>query len=352
MPRLTLRTQFAMLYAGLFFVSGSILVLIPLLRFKSTSSAGGVGHTVARSGTSLGQQLALSAVSLSVLVVLSLTSGWLVADRLLRPLRTITATARDISATNLHRRLGLDDRHNEFSELGETLDDLFQRLEASFESHQHFVANASHELRTPLTAERTLLQVALADPDADAGTLRSACEEALRLGERQAHLVDALLTLATSERGIEHSEPFDLGEVAEKAMLARREEAERLGIRVSATFAPAPVGGDPGLAEILVANLVANALRHNTAGGWMEISTGMAAGRPVVSVCNCGPVIQPDQVSQLFEPFRRFGGQRTSHANGYGLGLAIATAIARAHHAEIAARARPGGGLDIMLVFP
>ena len=100
----------------------------------------------------------------------SLGLGWLLAGRLLRPLRTIIATARDISATNLSRRL----RHwaaatTSSAELGETLNDLFARLEASFESQRHFVANASHELRTPLTAERTVLQVALADPDAERG---------------------------------------------------------------------------------------------------------------------------------------------------------------------------------------
>ena len=98
--------------------------------------------------------------------VVAVVLGWLIAGRFLRPLRTITTTARDISASNLSRRLSITGRDDEFAELGETLDDLFARLEASFQAQRHFVANASHELRTPLTAERTLLQLALADPDA------------------------------------------------------------------------------------------------------------------------------------------------------------------------------------------
>ena len=101
----------------------------------------------------------------AVMVLLALGVGWLIAGRVLRPLRTITATARDISARNLHQRLALAGPDDEFRQLGETLDGLFGRLEASFQAQRHFVANASHELRTPLTAERTVLQVALADPE-------------------------------------------------------------------------------------------------------------------------------------------------------------------------------------------
>src|SRR6202035_4406118 len=138
-----------------------------------------------------------AAVTVFGLGVLSLAVGWLISGRFLRPLRTITATARDISASNLDRRVALGRRADEFAELGETLDSLFGRLEASFESQRRFVANASHELRTPLTAERTLLQVALADPDADAETLRATCQELLVLGEEQEHLIEALLTLAS-----------------------------------------------------------------------------------------------------------------------------------------------------------
>src|SRR5205823_14281769 len=120
----------------------------------------------------------------------------------------------------------------EFTELAGTLDELFERLEKSFESQRHFVANASHELRTPLTAERALLQVALADPHATVATLRSTCEDLLALGAQQERLIDALLTLASSERGVERAEPVDLARVAAGVVGARAEEAGRRGVGI------------------------------------------------------------------------------------------------------------------------
>jgi signal transduction histidine kinase len=110
-------------------------------------------------------------VAVAIMAVFSLALGWLIAGRFVRPLRAIITTARDISASNLHRRLGQCGRGDEFTELGETLDDLFARLEASFESQRHFIANASHELRTPISAGRALLQVAIADPEPTVETL-------------------------------------------------------------------------------------------------------------------------------------------------------------------------------------
>ena len=155
-------------------------------------------------------------------LVALLVALW-IAGRFLRPLRAMNTTAHEISATNLHRRLGIDGPEDELlTGLGRTLDDLFGRPEASFESQHHFVANASHELRTPLAGHRTLLQVALADPDATIEGLRAACEEALQLGDQHEQLIDALLTLANSERGVERREQFDLSEVAESVLLSRR----------------------------------------------------------------------------------------------------------------------------------
>ena len=212
-----------------------------------------------------------------IAVVVALWLAWWIAGRFLRPLRAMNTAAQEISATNLHRRLGLEGPDDELTELGKTLDDLFGRLEASFESQRHFVSNASHELRTPLAGQRTLLQVALADPDASAEDLRAACEDALQLGEEQESLIDALLTLATSERGVERWESFDLGVVTDSVLLGRRQEAERRGIYVEAKIVATPAIGDPRLVESLVANLVDNALRHNITGGTVEISTHLGA---------------------------------------------------------------------------
>jgi signal transduction histidine kinase len=352
MRRLSLRLKLALLYAVAFFVLGLVLVATPFLKVKETVQAGNP-YAVPRQSLGAFPPLTTQVIAVVALAMISFGLGWLIAGRLLRPLRTITATARDISATNLHRRLNLGDRHDEFAELGETLDDLFERLAASFESQRHFVANASHELRTPLTAERTLLQVALADPGADAGTLRTACEEVLRLGAQTERLIDALLTLASSERGIEQRDPFDLAEIAGKIVHARHQEAERRGIHIRANLAAAPTAGDPSLAESLVANLVDNALRYNRpSGGSAEISTAPAAKRAVLSVRNTGPVIPPGEVDRLFQPFRRLGSQRIHNTGGHGLGLAIVSAIAGAHDAALTARAQPEGGLNIEVSFP
>jgi len=287
-----------------------------------------------------------------VAAAVALVVAWWLAGRFLRPLRAMTSTAQEISATNLHRRLSLDGPDDELTELGRTLDDLFGRLEASFESQRHFVANASHELRTPLAGQRTLLQVALADPDADTQSLRSTCEEALQLGAQQERLIDALLTLAASEHGVERWEPFDLGEVAKSIVLSRQQEAEHQDIHIHAALAEARATGDRSLVESLVSNLVDNALRHNQAGGRIEISTTTRAGRALIAVSNTGAIMPPDQVDRLFQPFRQLGQERVRVTDGHGFGLAIVRTIATAHGATITANARPQGGLDIEVGFP
>jgi signal transduction histidine kinase len=352
--RPTLRTQLTLLYGGLIAVlGGGLLALLVPLRGSSSVEAGPHAAAIAAAlNAAVRNKEIIGAIALPVVVLLAVAGGWLIAGRLLRPLRTITATARDISASNLNRRLGLAGRDDEFAELGETLDDLFGRLEASFESQRHFVANASHELRTPLTAERTLLQVALADPDATAQALRSACEQVLALGEAQERLIEALLTLATSEGGVEQWEPFDLAAVAWHVVTLRREEAGRLGVRLETRLAEAPAAGDPRLAESLVANLVDNAIRHNSDGGQAEISTAAAGGQATIRVRNTGAVIPPELLGRLFQPFGRADGERIRKAGGHGLGLAIVQAIARAHGATLTPRARPEGGLDIEVTFP
>jgi signal transduction histidine kinase len=359
LPRRTLRTQLTLLYAVPFFASAAVLLSIPLLGFRDTVPARSpVGASYgpplsAMDSSNLPQVLRDSGIGLAALVVVSLALGWLVAGRFLRPLRTITATARDISANNLHRRLSLPGT-NEFTELGRTLDGLFERLEASFASQRHFVANASHELRTPLTAERTLLQVALADPDATTDTLRATCEDLLALGEAQERLIEALLTLAVSERGVERREPFDLADIAGDVLATRDQEARRRGIHVYTALSAAPATGDPRLVESLVTNLVDNALRHNVSPGRVEVATTTDAGQARITVRNTGTVIPPDQVERLFQPFQQLGNQRIRQlgAPGHGLGLAIVRAIAGAHGATLVPRARPEGGLDIDVSFP
>ena len=357
--RRSLRAHLAMLYACLLLGSGLVLLVVadlPLVTFGRASQAHARGGTPGTAGqsrlvTNFPEVLLYSGIALAVLAVVSVAMGWLVANRALRPLRFITAAARVASASSLDERLRLAGSYDEFRELSDTLDGLFARLEAAFESQRRFVANASHELRTPLTAERTVLQVALADPDAGAESLRAACQQLLRLGEQQEHLIDALLTLASSQRGLRSREPFDLAEVTARVVTGRRHEAARLGVRVETSLAPAIVTGDTSLTESLVANLVDNAIRHNVADGQVQVTTASHGDLSSFSVTNSGPVIPPGEVARLLEPFQQLDGERTRRDGGHGLGLAIISAVASAHGASLTVRARPEGGLDVTVVF-
>jgi signal transduction histidine kinase len=279
--------------------------------------------------------------------------GWLVAGRVLRPLRTITEAANEISATNLHARLALAGPNDELKRLGDTMDNLLARLEGAFDAQRRFVANASHELRTPLTLIRALLQMTLTDPHATIDTFRSACREVLAVGDQQDRLIEALLVLARSERGLDHRERLDLADVTDTVLTALRPQADRLDIRVEASMRPAPIDGDKRLAERLVTNLIDNALSHNVIGGRVEIETGTKAGHSFVSVANTGPVVPQDEVPRLLQPFQRLGPESTRHdEDGLGLGLSIVQAVATAHDAALTAQARSNGGLRVDVSFP
>ena len=367
LPRPTLRAQLALLYAALFGVSLVAVAAVAVI-FKQflvdpppgcdadpgAASQGGPCPDLSFQGLTDHdpKQYLAGLVTVTVLTAIALGGGWLIAGRVLRPLRTMTATARDISARNLHQRLAITGPDDEIRQLGQTLDGLFERLEASFQAQRNFVANASHELRTPVSAEKTVLQVALADPQATNAALRSACEKALRWNAQQERLIDSLLTLASTERGIESWEPFDLAGIVARAIRDAREDAERRDISIDADHSAAPTVGDPALVESLITNLVSNAIRHNVDGGRVEVSTAVIDAHAVLKVRNTGPLIPPDEVDRLFQPFQRLGTQRLRQGDGHGLGLAIARAIVNVHNAQLTANARPQGGLDISVSFP
>jgi signal transduction histidine kinase len=310
----------------------------------------------------LEELLIVSGVALGIMAVASVGLGWLMAGRVLSPLRTITATARRISARNLHQRIAMTGPDDELKELGDTFDQLLGRLDASFRAQRQFVAHASHELRTPLARQRTLLEVALRDRQATSASLRAACERALAAGEEQERLIAALLTLARGERGLDTFEPFDLGDVTAGAVAALREEADARDVAVTTHVGAAPALGDPRLAERLAANLADNAIRYNESGGQVEITAGSRDGRAFLTVVNTGPVIPPDQLGRLFQPFQRLDPGRTRPGSGQPgpgqqdaglrLGLAIVSAIAAAHGAELHAATRAVGGLAVEVVFP
>ncbi|MFF1698760.1 sensor histidine kinase [Streptomyces sp. NPDC058257] len=294
--------------------------------------------------------LVQSGIALAIMAVIAIVLGWLVAGRVLRPLRTMTGSIQRISARNVHERLAVVGPADELKDLADTVDGLLGRLETALDSHKRFVANAAHELRTPLTLEHALLEESLIDRDATRESFRSNFERLLAISEQQARLLESLLTLSSSERGLDRREPLDLAAVAEEVVEASRPEAGPRRVRIETTIGPAEASGDTALVQRLVANLVDNAMGYNTPGGRVEITTRTDAGRAVVAVANTGPKVPPDQVEQLFEPFQRLG--RTAGDGHHGLGLSIVRAIATAHDAVISAHARPGGGLVIEVSFP
>lgn len=298
------------------------------------------------------QLLVNSGIALAIVAALALLAGWLVAGRILRPIRTITRTARRISSTSLHERLALDGPKDELKELGDTLDDLFGRLDTAFDAQRHFVANASHELRTPLAYQRALIQVALSDPDASIETLRTGYERLLASGAHQERLIEGLLALSRGQAGLDRREHLDLAAITDQVLVGRHHDAKERGIRIRTALAAAPITGDPRLVERLVANLVDNALRYNQPGGQVEVTVRSEGGHAVLTVVNSGPPIAPETIDRLLQPFQRLGQDRTDHNDGLGLGLSIVQAIATAHNATLNIEARQAGGLSIDVTFP
>ena len=370
LPRRTARLRLAILCGAVFVTGGvSVLGMTYLLLSQTTNPArpprNVTSITTDHQDKALGamkqqggmqmpasdQLLIWSGTALAIAIVGAVVPGWFIAGRVLRPLSTITTAARRISATSLHERLALPGPDDELKELGDTLDALFARLEASFDAQRRFVANASHELRTPITRERALLQVTRANPARTLDTWQAVSAELLASNAEQERLIDALLTLAGSEGDPGHREPVDLAPLASACLARATPETGRLGLEVRADVRPAALDGDPVLIRRLVSNLIENAVRHNVPGGHIEVATGTTHGRALVSVTSSGQVVPPAEVDRLFQPFQRLGTRR-ARGDGHGLGLSIVHAISTAHAATITARPEPGGGLAVTVSFP
>jgi hypothetical protein len=291
-----------------------------------------------------------SAVALAIMAVVSIGLGWLVAGRVLRPLRTMTATARHISEENLNQRLAVPGPDDELKDLGDTIDGLLARLETAFQAQRRFVANASHELRTPLAMMRTSLDVALGKPSPvppEVTVLAGKLSEGLDQADR---LLEGLLLLARAQQG-------PLGEVADvslaglvvDALDAERSEIARMGLAVQDNVEEVDVMGNGTLLARMVANVVDNAVRHNVPGGEVRISSERDGAKVRLVVESSGPAIDEQQAQQLGEPFYRLGSERVARGDGTGLGLSIVRAIAAAHGGLLVLHARPGGGLRAVL---
>jgi len=296
--------------------------------------------------------LLYSLVGLGLATIASGGVGWVVSGRVLRPVSAITQTARRASERHLGERIALSGPDDELKELADTFDDMLARLDQAFASQRRFVADASHELRTPLAVMRTAIDVTLAKPGRTAAQLEATAVRVRDAIDQAEHMIDALLTLAVSDRcELSASEPFDLATAAEDAVDTAAADIARLGLRLDADLAPAETTGDPHLLERMIGNLVANAVRHNSPGGEITLASGMADGQAFFRVANSGPLVPDEVIPSLFEPFTRME-RRTGSGAGAGLGLAIARSVAIAHGTTVQARGRPGGGLDILVTMP
>jgi signal transduction histidine kinase len=392
-PQTTVRWRLTALYGGLFLVCGAALLAVTYTLVAKSTQTPPNAVVVKRSLTPLGadapprfptqldlppdvrqlvysragkvvvgaavrvqrisdlHQLELwSAIALALMVVISTGLGWLVAGRVLAPLRTITATTQQISEANLHQRLAMRGPRDELRKLADTIDGLLERLEGAFEAQRRFVANASHELRTPLTSARALLELAISDPNATVDTFRRTCRHALEDTEHQEVLIDALLALAQSQRGIERREPIDLAALTENVLQTHHPELAARGLELDASLGPTVISGDRRLVERLVSNLLENAIRHNVDGGRVAVGVQSRVDGGVFAISNTGPPVPADDLRRLLQPFQRLAPDRTG--DGLGLGLSIVAAIATAHDATLDIQPGAQGGLSVEVRFP
>ncbi|MEU8305559.1 ATP-binding protein [Actinomadura sp. NPDC048955] len=384
MRRPSVRTRLTLVYGSLFLVTSAALVAVTYLltvrtmdgRFTSRQNVDGATITRLRAlavdgdltelvrlkadadrelarqkHDVLEQLLQSSLVTMLVLGVLAVVIGYVVAGRMLRPLHTVTATARRLSESTLHERIALDGPQDEIKDLADTFDRMLDRLDRAFDAQRRFVANASHELRTPLTINRTVLEVALASRRSPPET-RALADVLLGNTARHERLIEGLLLLAKSEREPAARVGTPLRDVVRSALDQLDGKAEEAGVDVEARLGPAAVSGDPVLLERCAVNLLENAVKYNVRDGRIWVRTGVRDGEAFLRVVNTGRPVPSYEVATIFEPFRRLGADRTGSRDGAGLGLSIVRAVVTAHGGAIDTVPRPDGGLSITIRLP
>jgi signal transduction histidine kinase len=355
--RWSLRRRIAVSLAGMFVLGYVVLTLAWYLIAKAVSSLGSgadcfeftpVGPADCNDvNWNLVVRIIVTVVTLACLAAVA-RAWWLLAGRLLRPLRAAADTVRRVGPQNLGQRIGMTGAADELRELADALDEALDRVAAGYESQRRFASNASHELRTPLAVQRLLTEVAMDDPVASQD-LRRLGGLLLRTNERNERLIEGLLVLAESDRGLPGKVPVRLDKLAASVLDSHSEMAARHGVTLRPNLAERHVPGDPVLLERLVTNLVANAIAYNEPGGWVEV---VVAGEPAITVSNTGQPVPAEAVPSLFEPFRRLTADRTDHSGGAGLGLSIVRSIATAHDGSVQAQPRAEGGLIVRISLP
>ena len=290
----------------------------------------------------------LAWIEFVVVTALMVALGFMLARWVLRPVRNMADTVAQLGPTSLGVRMRADGPRDETRLLAEAIDAMLDRVTDGYEAQRRFAANASHELRTPLATQRALIEVSLSSaltPE----QLDLLSRQLLATNERNEALIEGLLVLAETERGLMSTTPLRLDLITAAAVETIRPTARERGIHIEAELAPAEVAGEQPLLERLVANLLQNAVKYNVADGWVSVRT---ANNGVLAVANSGPRVAPEHVAGLFEPFRRARGDRLDHGGGVGLGLTIARSVVAAHGGTIAAEANPDGGLTVRAALP
>jgi signal transduction histidine kinase len=357
-----------LVYDVLFLICGAALLAITYKLFASFAfsyppkPAAESSPAVARLASALSRQrpvylhhlLIDSGIGLAIMAVVSGALGWVVAGRVLAPLRTVTAATERISETNLHERLAMPGPRDELRLLADTIDRLLERLEAAFDAQRRFVANASHELRTPLAMMRTTLDVAVAKPGGVPVQTR-ALDADLRVDLDHAdRLLDSFLTLARAQNGqLDEHRQVALEPLIAAAVTARADQIAAKQLSVETHLTAVEVAGSATLLGRMVENVIENAVRHNHHGGSIGITLAPLGGDQArVTIDSSGPMLDQCAVANLAQPFKRLGTERTGSQNGHGLGLSIVAAIAAAHGGRLDLHARPQGGLRVQISLP
>jgi signal transduction histidine kinase len=272
--------------------------------------------------------------------------AWAMARRLVRPLDAMMDTVRQLGPQNLGHRIRHSGPGDEVGRLADALDDMLDRVATGYEGQRRFASNASHELRTPLAVQRTLVEVAMVTGEQDLSRLAA---QLLVVNERNERLIEGLLVLAESDRGLPGTEPVRFDKLVSEVLDRFAEQAEKHEVTLNRGMVERTVSGDPVLLERLVSNLIHNAIKYNDPGGRVDI---VVAGEPALSVHNTGQRVPAETVPALFEPFRRLTAERTNQRDGAGLGLSIVRSIVAAHNGTVSAAPGDEGGLQVTVTLP
>jgi two-component system sensor histidine kinase VanS len=349
---LSVRAKLTLSYAAVVVLTGTgllVVVWLFLLRYVPTGPILGAVGFVPNKGDLVRAFAPRAAWAFALLVVFGLVGGWLLAGRMLAPLRQITRATRAASGGSLSHRIRMPGRQDEFRELADAFDEMLGRVEAHVDEQRRFAANASHELRTPLAVTSTILDVASRDPDAD---VPAALERLRQTNARAIALTEALLSLSRADRGPVETEHVDLSLAAEEAAETLLGLAEARGVELEVGGSAAIAIGSGALLGQLVTNLVHNAIVHNVPHGRVRVSTAADAAAALV-VENTGPVVSEAMLATITEPFQR-GTERTrgDGHDGAGLGLAIARRIVESHRGRLRIAAPLSGGLRVEVLLP